>query len=501
MAGVEERVRRWWDERPLAVVMFAAVAARLLAVLLSRGFAFYDDHFSVVEPAQRWADGRPWLDAWMSLRSLVYPGAHAALFGAFDAAGLGGPEPKMLAARALHGAWSLLAVLFGYEAARALQGVRAARKAGLVLALFWLLPSMAVRNLVEVVCQPPLLAGLYLLVRDREETRGRDEALAGALFALAFVLRFQTAVMAAAVGAVLLARRQLPAAVRFSLGFAACAAVVQGGSDLAVHGDPAASVRNYLAFNSDPANVKGFPQGRWHQYLGLVAGVMLPPMGLLLLAGFAGAWRRLALVVWPAVAFVALHSAYPNKQERFILPALPLLLLAGVLGWEELGPRWRAWRERPGLRRGLWGLFWAVNAALFFLVGMNDWKRARWEALELAGAQPGARGVLLEADLREVPDPPIFYLGKDLPAWELARADEPAALREEILGSGDPPPNVVLVIGEQDLPRRLARIARAVPGRLVEVGRSEPSLLDRALRKMNPRMHQNFATTVYRVEE
>ena len=55
-------VRRAWDRHPLALVMAVAAVLRLAAALLSRGYAFHDDHFEVVEVAQHWVDGlRDWL--------------------------------------------------------------------------------------------------------------------------------------------------------------------------------------------------------------------------------------------------------------------------------------------------------------------------------------------------------------------------------------------------------------------------------------------------------
>jgi hypothetical protein len=567
-----EWISRQWSERPLVVVMAAAVAARLLTVLFSRGFAFYDDHFSVVEIAQRWVDGhRDWLGDPTQLRSLVYPGLHAALFWAMERLGAGSVEAKMLAARALHAAWSLGTVYFGYQAALALSDVRTARLAGLVLALFWLSAGMSGRNLIEVACQPPLVAALYLLVRRRrgsesprpasaDPTAGstaRDELVAGALLGLAFVLRFQVAVMAGATGLWLLvaARRPL-AAIRLGAGFALSVTLLLGVIDWLGYGRPFSSLIAYVEYNSAPTNIAAYPQGPWHQYLGLIAGVMLPPLGLALLFGFFREWRRIGIAVWPAVAFIAFHSWYPNKQERFILPALPYVLLVAVVGWERVRAHARgaaaarsivaraataagshegasagapvrgrravsgsessavaplgearppgadggaaAWLTSPRVNARLWAVFWVVNAVLFFLVGMNDWKRARWEALEVVGARPDARGVLLEIDAADVPDPPLFYLGRELPAWELTSRTDPAKLRAEIEASGAPAPNYVAFIGEKDLERRVARAEGVVPGLVGPVARVEPSLLDRALRKVNPRQHVNLPTLVYR---
>ena len=116
--------------------------------------------------------------------------------------------------------------------------------------------------------------------------------------------------------------------------------MVQGGSDWLGYGRPFSSVISYLAFNSDPANIAQFPRGPWHQYLGTLAGLLIPPASLLLLVGFFRTARSAPRVFWPTLAFLVLHSLYPGKQERFLLPVLPLVLLLGALGAESLAESW-----------------------------------------------------------------------------------------------------------------------------------------------------------------
>ncbi len=159
--ALRERLATAWRERPLAIVVALAVALRVAAAILSRGFAFSDDHFDVVEIAQSWLDGgRAWLGRADSYRSLLYPGLHWAVLGALQATGVRDPQWNMLVVRLLNAAWSMVTVVYGYRIAEALAGRERARVVGLALAAFWLAPFMAVRDLPEVACQPALVAAV-----------------------------------------------------------------------------------------------------------------------------------------------------------------------------------------------------------------------------------------------------------------------------------------------------------------------------------------------------
>jgi 4-amino-4-deoxy-L-arabinose transferase-like glycosyltransferase len=491
---------RLWDERPLAVVIGLAIAVRLAAALLSRGYGMHDDHFFVVELAQRWADGH-WnvSDEMVAMRSLVYPWLHAALFRMLQGVGLDDPADKMLVVRLLHAAWSLLTVWFGYRIALAISDSRKARLAGLLLALFWIQPFMSVRNLIEVVCQPLLLAAAWLLVRGGDPAgprRGRDAFAAGLLLGLAFVVRFQTLILAAATGLVLLALRRIRAALLLGTGVALAGAVVLGLSDWLGFGRPFASLIAYLSHNSTPAIVAAYPHGPWYQYLGLLAGVLIPPMSLLFLYGWARTWRTAPLLFWPALAFLAFHSAYPGKQERFILPIFPVVLLLCSVGWQRFAERSPFWARRPRLLQGLWTWFWAVNAALLVLYTANYSKNTRVESLSFLRGCPDLRGLVWETCEASVTQPPLFYLHRDVPVYALWAGKTMEALRADI-PTGSPGPSHAVLMGTADLQARLRGLETLLPGLTLE-RTVTPSAYDRLLHWLNPKHNVNLTAYVYR---
>jgi hypothetical protein len=296
---------------------------------------------------------------------------------------------------------------------------------------------------------------------------------------------------------VLLARRRLLPAVLLGAGTIASAAVLQGGSDWLGYGRPFSSFLAYLRFNSDPHNVAGFPTGPWHRYLGTLLGVLVPPTSLLLLAGVLRTARRLPLLFWPAFAFVALHSVYPGKQERFLFPVLPLLLVLAAIGAGELAERLRPLARRPRLVRGLWAWFWIANAVLLAAYTTNYSKRTRVAPLSFLHRQEDVRAVVLETSEATAPYVPLFYLGKPVPVFHLPRAKSVDALRAELQGA--PVPNYVVLTGERDLEERLERLRPVFP-RLRRVASFGPGVVDWILQRTNPRRNVNLTAHVYRAE-
>jgi len=498
-ATLRARLGMLCRERPDVVILALAVATRLAAALLSRGFAFHDDHFEVVEVAQRWLDGhRDWLGTTESLRCLLYPGAHWVVLGLARTVGIEDPQVKMLVVRLLNAAWSMVGVIHGLRVAQAVAGAERARMAGLLLAVFWIAPFAAVHDLVEVACAPALLAALWWLVRSGEAPTPRGALLAGLWLGLAFAIRFQTATFALGIGLALLARRHWLPAFALGAGALLSAALLVGGTDWIGYGVPFSSLRAYVAYNAAPGVTAGYPTGPWYQYLLTLLGVLVPPASLLLLAGAVRA-RRHALLFWPTILFLAFHSAYPGKQERFLLPILPVVLILGAIGAAELAQEVRFLRERPRLVRGIWAWFWAANTLLLVLYTTNYSKRTRVEPLSFLRATGEARSVLVETSEPRAPYVPRFYLGSEVPVATLPATRTIEDLRAELIASGAPRPSHVVATGEPGLAARLERLRPICPApRLLETFR--PGVVDWLLHRANPRHNVNLTARVYRCE-
>lgn len=50
-------IKDYFSKHPLRSAIFLGLFVRLMAVIFSKGFGFFDDHFLVIEASQSWVDG------------------------------------------------------------------------------------------------------------------------------------------------------------------------------------------------------------------------------------------------------------------------------------------------------------------------------------------------------------------------------------------------------------------------------------------------------------
>src|SRR6266571_2981897 len=213
------------------------------------------------------------------------------------------------------------------------------------------------------VCQVPILASCWWLLKADEPARGAGlwSFLSGAAIATSLLIRFPALPYVLAFVAVALWR---PAARSSKLSFALgvlLVLVLQAASNVVINGDPL-----YYLFRTARHRAGlggGYPTAPFWKYAVTLVAAFLPPFSLLFLAAAIRGAKRFALLGIPALAFLVGTSLVPNKQERFLLPVLPVLLILGAIGL----PAVRDWFARRGWTRAYnwsWGYFAVVNAAL-----------------------------------------------------------------------------------------------------------------------------------------
>lgn len=486
LAASLQRYPLWW-------LTCIAALPRVVAAFFSEGYFAQDDHFLVIEAAMSWVRGYdyndwlPWNQHGMPKPTghmMVYPGLHYLLFVVWNWFGWDDPGHNMILVRLLHAAWSLIIVRTGYRIAlRLSDDPRIAWRAGLFLALFFFMPFLSVRNLVEVACIPLLMLGCWQLVRYPDGPSARLALFAGLWIGLAINVRFQTLFFAAGPGLAFLLQRKWAKALVYGAGVAIPLLVLQSGMDLFLWGRPFAEITEYVLYNM--ANTTTYFDQPWYNYLLLLLGIFIPFFSV---AVFLGFFRRTSpLLVWlPVLLFLAIHSYFPNKQERFLLPIVPLFFVLGYVSWEQwrLGSAW--WQNRTGLWRGVLVFTWTINTAALLLLIFSYSKKSRVEAMAALKDVDDVRGILVEDTYKQTaPMPPLFYGGQwraSIEPWTDPNAD----LATRLSAFPDTTlPNYILFIGEEEIQQRIRKITSAM-GPLEEVHRAEPGALDRLVHWLNP---------------
>jgi hypothetical protein len=307
----------------------------------------------------------------------------------------------------------LLVIPFAWLAGRRLLDERGAGLAAWLVALHFAMPYAGTKLLIEAMAMPPLLAGIWLA----SYPEGRRQVAAGFAVGLACWLRFQVGVaalaLAAAVGVTAWREGGGLSTMRRVGGLAlggALAVGLQGLFDLWTTGAFLGPVLRNIGANLDPPGE--LSRSGPFTYLGLWLLLTVPPATVVLLPALWRAGRRLPLVAWPLVAFVLFHSAVPHKEDRFMLPVLPLflLLLAAVPAIFEraTGPRWAAlarWWPQTKV------FLVAVHlAALVVAVSSQSQANVREAMVTLRHDHHAEAVVSLGPELQ------LFFLGRELPA-------------------------------------------------------------------------------------
>lgn len=500
---IVREMQKMWNERPLLLVMLIAILTRLMAAVFSRGFGMHDDHFLVIEAAQAWVDGvivpgraqMPGQEIIPDGHSLFYMGLHFILFKFLAILHITDPGAKMFIVRVIHAAASVYSVWLVFRITEKLSSRKDAALAGMLMASLWFLPMLSVRNLVETFCFPFILAGILLLIdADKSKHPWLWYILAGFIIGIGISVRFQIIVFAGGVGLVLLIQRKWVQAIIYGVGTVVAFVLLQGVIDFFIWGHPFAEFIEYVKYNIQAAN--DYISGPWYNYMLLLAGILIPPVSLMLLFGFFRIWKKQLLIFLPAFLFLAFHSFFPNKQERFILPILPFIIIGGVIGWNSFVLVSKYWYKHRRLLANGWMFFWILNIILIVPVTMAYSKRSRVEAM-LYLKQYKNIPVLVSEDMNRNSALmlPRYYSGqwmqilyKSKSGVEYYSVDSlPHQVKEA---------SFVLFYSDENLNARLDSMKKVIPA-LVYEKTFAPGFIDDVMHRLNP-VNKNETIYMYR---
>ena len=396
-------------------IIFIAFLVRALAVIFSKGFVAHDDHFIPIETAYLWLSEQTDFfsnkrDAW---RSPFYTLLHYYIFAGLQKFSITKPETQMLVIRALHGAYSLLTVIYGFAFAKKLAGEKTALLVGLLLAIFWVLPYVSVHSLVESACVPPIVIGFYYSLYASEERKKKFWIIAGFCFALAFTLRFQTFMLGMVIGIALIFQKRLIESFTLLLATLLMLLVIMGIPDYFAYGYPFASFIQYSLYNLNISAAVAHP---WYFYISLLFIIFIFPSSLLFLLGLIHFPKKHSVYLISTLSFIVFHSFFSNKQERFMIPAVVLLLILGTIGWNYYCQKKTITSKKKKFYNALWVWFWFWNITLVLIFTPTSTKNPLLQTIKHLAQKNDLQSIFIQTPTERF-YLPRFYLQNTTPVF------------------------------------------------------------------------------------
>lgn len=337
-------------------VLLAAAVVRLIAAIFSEGYIMSDDHFLAVEPVSSWVSGENyhnWFPNAYNETDHAQPFSYAYYFLNFiilkfcAAIGILNPFIQAFVLRMAHAALSLWGVYLFVKLAERLISSVAWRMYAI---WFWVFGGVvtvfSVHQLVETACIPfVLLAYLYVL-KYFEKDRVGAIIIAALAFSVSVGMRYQLVFFPLTLGLYLLWKRKWSGAVLFGIFFTLGFALTQIDNLLFWHKPIYQHLLDYQAYNA--THFADYPSNVF-SYFALISYYIFPVVTIVFLISLRrrpdakqdpledsakdvsqdsskGASQVLPILIG-TIVFIVFHLIFPNRQERFLLPAVPFVLL------------------------------------------------------------------------------------------------------------------------------------------------------------------------------
>jgi len=215
--------------------------------------------------------------------------------------------------------------------------------------------------------------------------------------------------------------------------------------------------------------------------------LLAPPISIAIVIGYFRNWRKSALIVLPSLAFLIFHTAFPNKQERFILPAIPYVLIAGTIGWFALKESKEIFQRKGIIIIERWVIIISllINVILLSGLTLSSKNTSEMEAMYYLNSVDDLDSFLY-VTTDGVAFPPRFYLGSWDPYTIADSSTDIAEQRNTHINSvSGINPNYFVFVGDSHLGDLIERFKEQYPS-LSYVSQFSPGRLDRIMHYLNP---------------
>jgi hypothetical protein len=485
----------------------------------------HDDHFLVIETPWSWSEGehyKQWLPASqpegkvVEAQNITYPAFNYLQFVILKSLGVDNPKIKMFFLRLILALLSLLTIKYAYKITEHFSDQKTANIVGLMLALYFFMPFLSVRNMVEIVAIPFIFWGVWLFIKVDEKSifnwnKSLNLFFSGFIVAVAMAIRYQVGIFLLGFGIALVIKGKWRSLLLFTLGSLTSLFLFHGLVDIILWGRPFAQLQAYVEYNITHRGLYG-NRSNVLMYFEILMGVLIPPVSLFILFGFFRYWKKYLLLFLPNFLFLAFHTYFPNRQERFIFTIVPMVVMLGMIGWNEYVSGSFFWQKRPLLLRNIYRFFWITNIILLIPVSLTYSKRSRVEAMYYFYSLKDQINSILVDDIGRKGDItlPVFYLGKPLSVVTLSE-DNPNdpyhyehrfysfiahSMKVFETDNGIEWPDYIIFVEDIDLENRVEHWKQYFP-ELEAEAYIKPSLGDRVMKRLNP-VNKNEEFFIYK---
>jgi hypothetical protein len=215
----------------------------------------------------------------------------------------------------------------------------------------------------------------------------------------------------------------------------------------------------------------------------------------MLLVGFFKTKKKWLIVFIPTLIFLAFHSYFPNKQERFIFPILPMYLMLGIMGWNALldGKLHSSFWQK--FTKGSFAFFLLINFIVLAFISTSYYHRPRVESMLYFSDKAPLKCIIIEGtNTNGLKLLPRFYSGNN--NWNTRFIEITKLSQYSRIDKYDEKAEYVLFFANDNLKNRIDSIQKYI-GPIKKEFVALPSSMDRLLQSMNSKHNANDTILIY----
>ncbi len=433
-------------------------------------------------------------------RSPLYVLTLYALMSVQESVGIYSLDSMMYLIRLFHFLMSMLLILYGYRYVyAATESKKYSLLAGMILAGHFLMPYLSARTLIELVSADLLLPAIYLAYQGVKKQNNKMLFLSGILSGLSWMVRFNTGLAVLPIPfAIWFLTKNLRPTIHYCLGILLIF-IFSGSLDVVFLGSfGQSSIRIFNVF-LEHVDTPLLPQPFW-VYIVLVFGIFIPPFSFyFILSAFRKKILREHLILISSIfSFFVIHSLIASKQERFLIPIFPLLIVWGSIGlfhWIKAG-NISVWNKRIFRYSSIFAI--AINIIILPIFTLNYAHKGMVEPFVYLSEQDDVNSVLIDQTERRR-FMAFSYAGHNRPgfrvldAWpELEEIKSDSLLLHSI--------NYFIIYTDVEPVANVDSLVQTF-GPIEQVFHSPPSTVDVVLNFLNPKHNHTNEAWVYKTKQ